>query len=40
MSIWFAGGGTKAGHVGGATDELGEKAVEVAHPIKALHAGT
>jgi hypothetical protein len=37
MSIWFAGGGTKAGHVGGATDELGEKAVEVAHPIKDLH---
>ena len=27
----------KSGHVVGATDELGEKAVEVVHPIKDLH---
>jgi hypothetical protein len=37
MSIWFAGGGIKAGHVLGATDELGERAVEMVHPIKDLH---
>jgi hypothetical protein len=37
MSIWFAGGGVKAGHVIGATDELGDRAVEVVHPIKDLH---
>ena len=28
FSAWFAGGGFKAGHVHGATDELGHKAVE------------
>ena len=37
MNILFAGGGVKAGHVIGATDEIGEKAVEVIHPIKDLH---
>ena len=37
MNILFAGGGVPAGQVIGATDELGEKAVEVAHPIKDLH---
>jgi hypothetical protein len=37
MAVWFAGGGVKAGHVVGATDELGEKAVEVVRPIKDLH---
>lgn len=37
MSIWFAGGGAKAGHTIGATDEIGEKAVEVVHPLKDLH---
>jgi hypothetical protein len=37
MSIWFAGGGVKAGRVVGATDELGERAVEVVHPVKDLH---
>lgn len=37
MSIWFAGGGVKAGHIIGATDELGDRAVEVVHPIKDLH---
>jgi hypothetical protein len=38
MNIWFAGGGVRAGHVVGATDEIGEKAVESVHPIKDLHA--
>lgn len=37
MVIWMAGGGVKAGHVIGATDEIGEKAVEVARPLKDLH---
>lgn len=29
--------GVKAGHVIGATDETGEKAVEVVHPLKNVH---
>jgi hypothetical protein len=37
MSVWLAGGGVKAGHVVGATDELGAQAVEVARPLKDLH---
>jgi hypothetical protein len=37
MSMFFAGGGTKAGETIGATDELGAKAVDVVHPIKDLH---
>jgi Protein of unknown function (DUF1501) len=37
MTVWFAGGGARAGHVVGATDEIGEKAVEVVRPIKDLH---
>ncbi len=37
MTVWFAGGGVKAGHIVGATDEIGDKAVEVVHPIKDLH---
>ncbi|GAB4156829.1 MAG: DUF1501 domain-containing protein [Planctomycetaceae bacterium] len=37
MSMWLAGGGVKAGHTVGATDELGYKAVETVHPIKDLH---
>jgi hypothetical protein len=37
MAVWFAGGGVKAGHVIGATDELGDQAVEVVHPLKDLH---
>ena len=36
-SMWLAGGGVNAGHTIGATDEIGEKAVEVARPIKDLH---
>lgn len=37
MAVWMAGGGVKAGHAVGATDEIGEKAVDVVHPIKDLH---
>src|SRR5438067_274828 len=37
MAVWFAGGGVRAGHVVGATDEIGEKAVEAVHPIRDLH---
>ena len=37
MAMWFAGGGVKAGHIIGATDELGQKAVDVVHPIRDLH---
>ena len=37
MNLFFAGGGTKAGHVVGATDDLGAKAVDIVHPIKDLH---
>lgn len=37
MSIWLAGGGVKAGQIVGATDEIGEKAVECVHPIRDLH---
>jgi hypothetical protein len=37
MSIWFAGGGVRAGEVVGATDELGETAVDAVHPLRDLH---
>ncbi len=37
MNVWLAGGGVKAGHTIGATDELGAEAVEVVHPIRDLH---
>lgn len=37
MTIWMAGGGVKAGHTIGATDELGQTAVEEVHPIRDLH---
>ncbi len=37
MPFWMAGGGVNAGHTIGATDEIGEKAVGVVHPIKDLH---
>ncbi|MFT5526661.1 MAG: hypothetical protein ACI9HK_004640 [Pirellulaceae bacterium] len=37
MNMWFAGGGTKAGSIVGATDEIGAAAVEVAHPIRDVH---
>lgn len=37
MPMWFAGGGVKAGHTIGATDEIGDEAVEVKHPIRDVH---
>jgi len=37
MTIWFAGGGVKAGSVVGATDETGQNAVEAVHPLKDVH---
>ncbi len=37
MPMWFAGGGVNAGHTIGATDEIGEKAVEVVHPLRDIH---
>jgi hypothetical protein len=37
MAVWLAGGGVKAGHAIGATDEIGHKAVEVVHPLRDLH---
>ncbi|MEQ8855804.1 DUF1501 domain-containing protein [Gimesia sp.] len=37
MAMWLAGGGVKAGHRIGATDEIGDHAVEVVNPIRNLH---
>jgi hypothetical protein len=37
MTMWFAGGGTRAGHTIGATDELGAEAVECVHHIRDVH---
>jgi uncharacterized protein (DUF1501 family) len=37
MAMWLAGGGVNAGNIIGATDEIGETAVEVAHPIRDVH---
>ena len=37
MAVLMAGGGTPAGTVVGATDEVGNRAVEVVHPLKDLH---
>jgi hypothetical protein len=37
MAMWFAGGGVRAGHIVGATDEVGQKAVEVARPLRDVH---
>lgn len=37
MAMWMAGGGVKAGHIIGATDELGDSAVDVVHPIRDVH---
>ena len=37
MTIWFAGGGTRAGHTIGATDEIGAQAVECVHHIRDVH---
>lgn len=37
MTMWFAGGGVKAGHTIGATDEIGGEAVECVHPLRDVH---
>ena len=37
MTIWFAGGGVKAGHTIGATDEIGAEAVDVVHHVRDVH---
>jgi hypothetical protein len=37
MTIWLAGGGCRAGHTLGATDELGMTAVEEVHHVRDLH---
>ena len=37
MAMWFAGGGTKAGHTIGATDEIGAEAVACVHHIRDVH---
>ena len=38
FSVWLAGGGVRGGHVHGATDELGVKAVENRMSVHDLHA--
>ncbi len=35
--VWLAGGGVRAGQAIGATDEIGQQAVEEVHPIRDLH---
>jgi uncharacterized protein (DUF1501 family) len=37
MTIWFAGGGVRAGHTIGKTDEVGAEAVECVHHVRDLH---
>jgi hypothetical protein len=37
MTIWMAGGGVKAGHTIGSTDETGATAVECVHHVRDLH---
>jgi hypothetical protein len=37
MTVWFAGGGVKAGHTIGATDETGSEAVDCVHHVRDLH---
>ncbi|MEM9940819.1 MAG: DUF1501 domain-containing protein [Planctomycetota bacterium] len=37
MAMWFAGGGTRAGNIVGATDEVGAQAVECVHHIRDVH---
>ena len=38
MNIVLAGGGVRGGSYVGATDDLGEQAIECVHPVKDLHA--
>ncbi len=37
MTVWFAGGGVRAGQTVGATDETGATAVECVHHVRDLH---
>lgn len=37
MTIWLAGGGVRAGHIVGATDETGATAVECVHHVRDFH---
>jgi len=37
MTIWFAGGGVRAGHTIGATDETGAEAMDNVHHIRDVH---
>ncbi len=37
MTLWFAGGGCKAGHTIGATDDRGMEAVEDVHHVRDMH---
>ncbi len=37
MTIWLAGGGCKAGHTIGATDEIGMEAIDKVHPVRDFH---
>lgn len=37
MTIWMAGGGCKAGHTIGATDETGTEAIECVHHVRDFH---
>ncbi len=37
MTVWMAGGGVKAGHTIGATDEIGATAVENVHHVRDFH---
>ena len=37
MTVWFAGGGVKAGQTVGATDETGGEAVECVHHVRDMH---
>ena len=37
MTLWLAGGGCKAGHTLGATDDIGAEAVEKVHHVRDFH---
>lgn len=37
MTMWFAGGGVKAGHTIGATDDTGPEAAEDVHHVRDVH---
>ena len=37
FTLWFVGGGVKAGEIIRATEELGQKALKILHPIRDMH---